>query len=95
MLKWRPEGSDARHCGLMERSEGELERQQMPGEGEGEGGQRGGKMRAADSDEAQGERARERDGRWPCSHRAEAPLEGRPLCLREAGPGCWRTNNET
>lgn len=38
MLKWRPEGSDARHCGLMERSEGELERQQTPGETEGERG---------------------------------------------------------
>lgn len=36
MLKWRPEGSDARHCGLMERSEGELERQQTPRKREGE-----------------------------------------------------------
>lgn len=40
-------------------------------------------MRAADSDETQGERAGERDGRWPCSHRAEAPLEGSRTGLLE------------
>lgn len=52
-------------------------------------------MRAADSDETAGEPARRRDGRWPCSRRAEAPLKGRPLCLGEAGLDCRRTNNET
>lgn len=41
-------------------------------------------MRAADSDETPGEAAGRRDGRWLCSHRAEAPLKGRPLCLRES-----------
>lgn len=52
-------------------------------------------MRAADSNEIPGEPASRRDGRWPCSHRAQAPLKGRPLCLHEAGLDCRRTNNET